>query len=179
MSYQQPPPPPEGYGYQQPPPPPPSYGYQAPAAALDYANWGYRVGSYLIDSIVGSIPIVIAYVIGIALIAAASQSNSGALGAIGFLVIFVGALASLGIGIWNQCIRQGTTGQSIGKQVLHTRLVSVQTGQPIGGGMAFVRILCHIVDGIPCYIGYLWPLWDPQRQTFADKIVNTVVVRTA
>ena len=51
------------------------------------------------------------------------------------------------------------------------------TGQPIGGGMSFVRQLLHIVDGLPCYIGYLWPLWDDKRQTFSDKIMTTVVVR--
>ena len=26
------------------------------------------------------------------------------------------------------------------------------------------------------YLGYLWPLWDDKRQTFADKILSTVVV---
>ncbi|MDQ1539752.1 MAG: hypothetical protein QOH29_478, partial [Actinomycetota bacterium] len=26
------------------------------------------------------------------------------------------------------------------------------------------------------YLGYLWPLWDSKRQTFADKILKTVVV---
>jgi uncharacterized RDD family membrane protein YckC len=56
-------------------------------------------------------------------------------------------------------------------------LVSEQTGQPIGAGLAFVRELCHIVDGIVCYIGYLFPLWDAKRQTLADKIVSTIVIR--
>ena len=41
--------------------------------------------------------------------------------------------------------------------------------------MSFVRQLLHIVDSI-CYIGYLWPLWDRKRQTFADKILKTVVL---
>jgi uncharacterized RDD family membrane protein YckC len=55
----------------------------------------------------------------------------------------------------------------------------MQDGQPVGGGIAFVRDLCHILDGLPCIllpIGFLWPIWDSRRQTFADKIVNTVVV---
>jgi uncharacterized RDD family membrane protein YckC len=41
--------------------------------------------------------------------------------------------------------------------------------------MAFVRDLAHFLDGI-FYIGYLWPLWDPKRQTFADKVCSTVVL---
>lgn len=42
---------------------------------------------------------------------------------------------------------------------------------------AFLRDLLHTVDGF-FYVGYLWPLWDAERQTFADKIVQTVAVRT-
>jgi uncharacterized RDD family membrane protein YckC len=43
--------------------------------------------------------------------------------------------------------------------------------------MAFVRDLCHFVDAIICYVGFLFPLWDDKRQTLADKIVSTVVVK--
>jgi hypothetical protein len=38
------------------------------------------------------------------------------------------------------------------------------------------RQICH---GLKFGIGYLWPLWDGKRQTFADKIVGTVVIRPA
>ena len=51
----------------------------------------------------------------------------------------------------------------------------LKDGQPIGAGMAFARDLAHIVDGF-FYLGYLWPLWDAKRQTFADKICSTVVL---
>ena len=46
----------------------------------------------------------------------------------------------------------------------------------IGAGLAFARIFVHAVDQLPCYVGYLWPLWDPKKQTFTDKILTTVVV---
>jgi hypothetical protein len=39
-----------------------------------------------------------------------------------------------------------------------------------------VRHVCHFVDGLFCGLGYLWPLWDDRRQTFADKIMSTVVI---
>ena len=48
---------------------------------------------------------------------------------------------------------------------------------PIGPGRSFLRQVAHILDALPCYLGYLWPLWDSKRQTFADKIMTTVVVR--
>lgn len=88
----------------------------------------------------------------------------------------VGFLIAVAFGVWNLCIRQGRTGQSLGKSNLGLRLVKESTGQPMGAGLSFVRQLAHYVDGL-CYIGYLWPLWDAKRQTFADKIMSTVVIR--
>ncbi len=60
--------------------------------------------------------------------------------------------------------------------MLNLRLVSEETGQPIGTLMAFVRDICHIIDSVICLVGYLFPLWDAKRQTIADKIVKTVVI---
>jgi uncharacterized RDD family membrane protein YckC len=51
------------------------------------------------------------------------------------------------------------------------------TGQPVGVGLAIGRYFVHILDALPCYLGFLWPLWDSKRQTFADKILSTVVVK--
>ncbi len=28
-----------------------------------------------------------------------------------------------------------------------------------------------------CYLGYLWPLWDKKKQTFADKIFGTYSIK--
>jgi uncharacterized RDD family membrane protein YckC len=86
------------------------------------------------------------------------------------------SLAALGWTIYNRWYRGGVTGHSLGKKVLHLRLVSEETGQPIGALMAFVRDICHIVDAVICYVGFLFPLWDAKRQTLADKIVRTVVI---
>ena len=77
---------------------------------------------------------------------------------------------------YNRWYLGGTTGQSFGKRALSLRLISEQTGQPIGPLMAFVRDICHILDSVACYVGWLFPLWDAKRQTFADKIINTIVI---
>jgi hypothetical protein len=42
--------------------------------------------------------------------------------------------------------------------------------------MGVVRHFAHIIDSLICYIGWLFPLWDAQRQTIADKLVKTLVV---
>jgi len=33
-----------------------------------------------------------------------------------------------------------------------------------------------ILSAIPCLLGYFWMLWDPQKQTWHDKIVGSIVV---
>lgn len=76
--------------------------------------------------------------------------------------------------VWNSCYQQGITGQSIGRRIARTKLVKIETGAPVGFGAAVLRQFSH---GAEFGIGYLWPLWDAQRQTFADKIVGTLVVR--
>ena len=34
-----------------------------------------------------------------------------------------------------------------------------------------------IISAWPCYLGYLWMLWDDRRQTWQDKVANSIVVR--
>ena len=86
-------------------------------------------------------------------------------------VIFSGLASILALAyvIWNYGYRQGTTGSSIGKSVLKFKVVSEKTWQPIGFGMSIVRQIAHIVDGLVCYIGYLFPLWDAKRQTLGRQ----------
>jgi uncharacterized RDD family membrane protein YckC len=81
--------------------------------------------------------------------------------------------------IWQSGWRQGARGQSWGKSVTGLRTVSAETMRPIGGPMGLLRWL---VDGllgaisIVQLLNYLWPLWDSRRQTWADKVVGSVVL---
>jgi uncharacterized RDD family membrane protein YckC len=133
--------------------------YSASAApSVAYASWIQRVGAYLVDII----PIWIIDIIGFS---------------IGHVAIsLLLDLVTIVIVAYNRWYLGGTTGQSWGKKALNLKLVSEATGQPIGPLMAFVRDICHILDSIACFVGWLFPLWDDKRQTFADKIVSTVVV---
>jgi uncharacterized RDD family membrane protein YckC len=146
----------------------------APAAQAEYANWLYRVSSFVIDVLITAAPLSIARI----LIVAFGLTNAfGSLSDAGVAIGQLGQAVSLAIFIWNTLIRQGSTGQSFGKWASGTRLISLRTNQPIGVGMAFVRQIFHVLDALPSFLGYLWPLWDSKRQTFADKLVGTVVVR--
>ena len=97
------------------------------------------------------------------------------------LAIFAPACGfALAVGIWNRIFREARTGQSLGRQITGTRLVDLTTREPIGLGKVLLRGLCHILDNLPCIclpLGFVWPLWDQRRQTFADKIVGSIVIR--
>jgi uncharacterized RDD family membrane protein YckC len=134
-----------------------AYGAGA-GAALPYADWVKRAMGALIDFV---LPGIAAFLIG--------RASTG----LGLLA----NLAALAWGLYNAYLG-GQTGQSYGKRIAGTRLISETTGTTIGGGLGIGRYFVHILDAIPCYIGFLWPLWDSKRQTFADKILKTVVVTT-
>lgn len=102
-----------------------------------------------------------------------------AIGDAGLLLAVVGYVFGVAAAI-RMWIQRGHLGYDVGDAVVGQRLINQGTGRPLGSGTTvFVRQLAHILDGIPCYIGYLWPLWDKERQTFADKIMKTVVVKDA
>ena len=175
---------PQGYGsgvaqaYGQPGYGPAAYGQPMPVRN-DYATWGQRVGSYLIDmapTIVGQAIFLVGYLAFII-----DLSNTGATSAAGVVPMVIGSLimlAALGWNIYNRWIVAGRTGQSLGRRVLKIYLVSEETNQPIGALNAFLRDLVHAVDGV-AYVGYLWPLWDEKKQTFSDKIMKTAVIDPA
>jgi uncharacterized RDD family membrane protein YckC len=134
-----------------------------------YASWLKRVGAYLIDSLLVAVAYFPAW-IGLII------SSSGGNDALATSLVVVGVLLSLAVFVWNTCLRAGRTGYSIGKGALGIKLVGDSSREPIGPGMAFLRYVCHVVDALPLYLGYLWPLWDAKRQTFSDKIMRTVVL---
>lgn len=70
----------------------------------------------------------------------------------------------------------GPSGQTIGKRALGIRVVSFDTGGPIGYGRGFIRWIGRYVSAVVIYIGYLWMLWDKERQCWHDKFASDVVV---
>jgi uncharacterized RDD family membrane protein YckC len=70
----------------------------------------------------------------------------------------------------------GPRGQTLGKMALGIRVIDFNTGGSIGYGRALVRQLVKIVSGLVLLLGYLWMLWDREKQTWHDKAANSVVV---
>lgn len=146
-------------------PPPPA----SADVPLPYAGWWRRVGATIVDGLpIGALFAVLAAAFGTTETTdgMVSFELDGAAAAIYYLVAiawFVG----------NTLYLQGTRGQSIGKKLLGFGVYGVETRTPIGMGMTFVRQLAHILDALPCLIGFLFPAFDHQKRTFADMIVGT------
>lgn len=140
------------------------YGQQ-PISPDRLADWPQRAVGGLIDFIGPSIIASIFYFI-------AAGTESTFLSLLSLLLQF----GALGFALYNAYLG-GSTGQSIGKKYAKIRLVKEATGDVIGGGNGILRYLLHILDALPCYVGFLAPLFTPKKQTFADMIVSTVVVK--
>jgi uncharacterized RDD family membrane protein YckC len=161
---------------------PTPHGYLVPTPLREYASWGTRVRARLIDqgpTYLGLIIFYVGYVILIVQLAMAGGSTPDVEDAAITVIIGLSVmLASLGWVAYNRWLIAGRTGQSLGKRVVKIRLIGEETNAPIGGRNAFVRDLVHILDALTL-VGYLWPLWDEKRQTFADQIMKTAVINEA
>ena len=71
------------------------------------------------------------------------------------------------------------SGQTVGKRALGIRVLDFGHGGAIGYPRAFVRYLGRYVSFLALLLGYLWMLWDKERQCWHDKFANDVVVPTS
>jgi uncharacterized RDD family membrane protein YckC len=157
-----------------PPPPPAGGGYSAAGGGAG------DVPANLADPIKRLIAALIDWgiVVGLVIAAFVLALVFGAISdALGVIVAILGYLAAIGFGIYNLVVTQGNTGQSIGKKMQAIKVVSEETGQPLGVGGAFIRWLIHqFIDGI-CFAGYIYGFFvSPKRQTVGDIVAKSLVV---
>ncbi len=125
------------------------------------ASPGLRIVGGLID-------VVILVIVG-GLLDAVTKDARAASGIVG-LIIWVAYFAYF----WS------SRGQSIGMMVFGFRVRDLQTGQYPSVGKAALRGLIWSLEVgfticIIGAIGWLWQLWDPQRQAIHDKVAGTIV----
>jgi uncharacterized RDD family membrane protein YckC len=135
-----------------PPParePPPPTPTNAEFSTLPRAGFWIRMGALLIDVIL----------VGIVVSALDPPGQ-----------LFLLALAGYGALMWKL---KSTT---IGGIICNLRVVRTD-GRDIEWETAFVRALSCFLSLIPAGLGFLWMVFDNNRQTWHDKIAGTVVVR--
>jgi Mce-associated membrane protein len=76
----------------------------------------------------------------------------------------------------NRLLLPVVTGWSLGRAFCGIA-VSRRDGSAPGAWKLLLRDVAHLLDTASLLVGWLWPLWDPGRRTFADMLVGTEVRR--
>ncbi len=161
------------------------YGYGGSAVGRPTpASIEQRIVATLIDGILLSILFAIVITIGTVLIvssftnvvkdandAVVSADVNGGTLALGLIIIILG-IFSIYLPYYLILVGKGGT---VGDRVARIKIIDAN-GNPPGYSKAFIRLLVQgFVSGI-FLIGYLWVLWDPDKQTLHDKIAGTISV---
>ena len=129
--------------------------------ALEIASAGQRFGAFLVDFVISIVVGIVGLMIGSAI--------GGDVNVVNFVV---------SIGYWIVVlVMVATRGQSPGKIAIGIKIVRTD-GSSIGIGTTLMReIIGKIVSTIFIFLGYIWILFDGQRQGWHDKISSTYVVK--
>ncbi|HZM30675.1 MAG TPA: RDD family protein [Acidimicrobiales bacterium] len=192
-----PPGPPGGGGPFGPPgayaPPGPGYGYGA-AAYVEKAGFWARFAALIIDGLVVglfAVPAYAALALGPTRMTTCTVEDGTITGfgedanalcevpTTGTWVLFAILLVAALVGgvVYYAKLEGGPSGATLGKRALGIKVVDKYTGGPIGTGRGVGRYFARILSGLVCYLGYLWMLWDPEKQCWHDKMVNDYVVK--
>lgn len=64
------------------------------------------------------------------------------------------------------------TGQTLGKQMAGV-IILHRDGRIISLRASFLRFLVSLISALPLGLGFLWVLWDPEKETWHDKAAGT------
>jgi uncharacterized RDD family membrane protein YckC len=70
------------------------------------------------------------------------------------------------------------TGRTLGKAMLSIRVISLD-GAPLSWRRGILRTAGYLISCLPCYAGFFWSIWDPDKQAWHDKLAGTVVVKSS
>jgi len=128
------------------------------------AGWWARAGAFGIDVVLGA-----------GLVAAALMTGWSAppRGWLWWLCMIVAAVTVVAIGA-NRLLLPASTGWSLGRAVLGIAVVAPD-GDRVGTPRLALRDLAHLLDTVPLFLGWLWPLIDRRGRTFADILAGTEV----
>jgi uncharacterized RDD family membrane protein YckC len=140
------------------PAPPPGGAPAGPSGPR--ADFWYRLGAFLLDLVILGFPLNIAL---LAVENVVARQLFGIAAQIAYAVYFIGS----------------GSGQTVGMRVLGIRAIDASTGGQVDYGRAFIRYLVSLGSALVCFLGYFWMLWDPEKQTWQDKVAQTFVVPTS
>jgi Mce-associated membrane protein len=128
------------------------------------ASWAARAGAFAVDVFVG-----VAVIATMALLTLTAPQR----GWLWWVFTAVAALTILVMAV-NRLLLPTMTGWSLGR-ALFGIAVRKRDGSVVGVSRLVARDVAHLLDTAALFIGWLWPLWDRRRRTFADLLLRTEV----
>lgn len=127
------------------------------------ADWTTRAGAFTVDVLIGTGVIVCLLLLG--------WSAQG--GWLWWLSLIAAAAVFLALAV-NRLLLPAANGWTLGRSLVGIRVVHTD-GTPPGPWLLLLRDVAHVFDTVPLLLGWLWPLIDSKRRTFADVLVRTEV----
>ena len=168
--------------------PPPVYlpaADRAPTPSREYSGWWLRVASLLIDGVISAVPLFVAFAIAGAIEipqrTRVLHPDDGSIPSLVVALIFIGwgVLLAAYFAVLNGRVKGQTLGNlAVGIAVQDA--LDGHDGQTIGLGRGFLRFFLRAVFYvvvIPGLVSDLMPLWTKRRQSLADKIAKSVMVK--
>lgn len=143
---------------------------EAPATML--APWHVRAGAFAID-VLPALAVVTTMLL---------VSYTVPLRSVWWWVCICVAGVAFLLMLVNRLLLPALTGWSLGRAVrgiVVLRTSADGPATPPGAWTLLLRDLAHLLDTASLLVGWLWPLWDANRRTFADMLTRTEVRRVA
>ncbi|MBY0443066.1 MAG: RDD family protein [Mycobacteriaceae bacterium] len=134
------------------------------SSAHSLASWRSRACAIAVDALSGLVVVATMAVLALSV-------PSG--GVLWWLSRLVGGAVILLILI-NRLLLPPLTGWTLGRALCGVR-VQRGDGTATGAWRLLFRELAHVLDTVSALVGWLWPLWDSRRRTFADLLAGTEV----
>ncbi len=128
------------------------------------ATWRARAGAFAVDVLMG-----FAVIATLAVVALTAPQR----GWLWWAVTAAAALTVLAMAV-NRLMLPTIVGFSLGRAVFGIA-VRRPAGSAVGMWRLLLRDVAHLLDTAALFIGWLWPLWDRRRRTFADLLLRTEV----
>lgn len=128
------------------------------------AEWAARAGAWSIDVLFGLSAMACLLLVG-------WSARQG--GWVWWSCTVAGSLLFLAVAL-NRLLLPAVTGWSLGRAVFKIAVVD-RNGERLGPWRLLARDVAHLLDSLPLFLGWLWPLVDVRGRTFADIAVGTEV----
>lgn len=134
------------------------------------ASWPARAGAFAVDMAPG-------FAVAFTMVPLALITPGGSW--LRWFFMAVGATALFAMAL-NRLVLPSTIGWTLGRAlsgISVRRVVPDGSAADVGVWRILLRELAHLLDTLALFVGWLWPLRDRRRRTFADLVAGTEVHR--